>query len=66
MDKNSELEKDRRCGFKFRWLFVVFLLPLAIWVMNSAIEGQWDKLFESPRNVRTFFMESLWPPDWMF
>ena len=69
MDKNSELEKEgdafSSLWFKFRWLFVLFLLvSLAIWVMNSAIEGQWDKLFESPRNVRTFFMESLWPPDW--
>ena len=69
MDKNSEMEKEgdafSSLWYKFRWLFVLFtLVSLAIWVMNSAIEGQWDKLFESPRNARIFFMESLWPPDW--
>lgn len=37
---------------------------LAIGVTNSAIGGDWDKLFNSPRNIQTFFVESLWPPDW--
>jgi len=39
-------------------------VSLAIGVTNSAIGGDWDKLFNSPRNIHTFFVESLWPPDW--
>lgn len=51
--------------YQWRWPAVfVTLAVLAVMVTHSTIEGNWQKLFESPRNVQTFFRESLWPPDW--
>ena len=51
--------------YQWRWLSIfILLLSLAVGVTNSAIEGHWEKLFNSPRNIQTFFTESLWPPDW--
>ena len=51
--------------YQWRWPAIfVALGVLAILVTHSTIEGNWQKLFDSPRNVQTFFRESLWPPDW--
>ena len=51
--------------YQWRWPAVFVALGVfAIFVTHSTIEGNWQKLFDSPRNVQTFFRESLWPPDW--
>lgn len=50
---------------RLRWpLTFILLFFMAIWVTHITIEGNWDRLFNSPRNIQTFFKESLWPPDW--
>ena len=51
----------------YQWRYPMIFLTLfvlAVGVTNSTIEGNWQKLFDSPRNIQTFFSESLWPPDW--
>ena len=51
--------------FQWRYPMILFtLFVFAIGVTHSTIEGNWQKLFESPKNIVTFFSESLWPPDW--
>ena len=69
LPEGSELEEktNHLLDAWFQWRYPIFFITLfisAIGVTNSIIEGNWQKLFESPDNIRTFFSESLWPPDW--
>lgn len=69
LPEGSELEEktNHLLDAWFQWRYPIIFITLfisAIGVTNSIIEGNWQKLFESPDNIRTFFSESLWPPDW--